>query len=161
VGKEPGIPVVSVRPGMIYGPGDQHLVRLFRLLKKKLVFLIDGGRTYRALDCEEYADTSYMIAAAEPTTVREFCSTACDIMEVKPPWFSLPRWVAWIGATVLEKTCDVLGKDALLARNRVRFFTEHRGVAKAKRELDYISQYDLAEGLRRTIEWYDAEHLLE
>lgn len=177
VGKELGIPVVSVRPGMVYGPGDQHLAGLFRLLKKRLVFLIDGGWTYwdcvyvddvvqallRALDCDGHDGASYVIAAAEPTTVREFCSISCDIMGVKPPWLSLPRWVAWTGATVLEKAGDVLGRDVPLTRNRVRFFTEHRAVciAKAQRELEYVPQYDLAEGLRRTIEWCYAEHVLE
>jgi nucleoside-diphosphate-sugar epimerase len=176
VGKELGIPVVSIRPGMIYGPGNRRLVGLLRLLEKRLMFWIDGGHTHwdcvyvedvvqallRALDCEQGSYESYMIAAAEPTTVREFCSMSCEIMGVGTPRLSVPRWAIWTAATVLEQLGGALGKEVVLNRSRVRFFTEHRAVCidKAKQELGYTPQYSLAEGLREMIGWYDEQRLL-
>jgi nucleoside-diphosphate-sugar epimerase len=42
--QEQGLPVSVVRPGLVYGPGDLHLLGFFIAIKKGLFRVIDGGK---------------------------------------------------------------------------------------------------------------------
>src|SRR5260370_21563981 len=42
--KEHGLPVSVVRPGLVYGPGDLHLLGFFSSIKTGLFRVIDGGK---------------------------------------------------------------------------------------------------------------------
>src|SRR5260370_7168400 len=42
--KEHGLPVSVARPGLVYGPGDLHLLGFFSSIKKGRPCLIDGGK---------------------------------------------------------------------------------------------------------------------
>src|SRR5262249_39736610 len=39
-----GLDVVIARPGFLYGPGDRHVLGLFRAIERGNFFYIDGGR---------------------------------------------------------------------------------------------------------------------
>ncbi|HEY6543121.1 MAG TPA: NAD-dependent epimerase/dehydratase family protein, partial [Ktedonobacteraceae bacterium] len=40
--QEQGLPVTVARPGLVYGPGDLHLLGFFSAIKKRLFRVIDG-----------------------------------------------------------------------------------------------------------------------
>ncbi len=42
--KEEGLPVCVARPGLVYGPGDLHLLGFFSSIQKGLFRVIDGGK---------------------------------------------------------------------------------------------------------------------
>src|SRR5438067_1784277 len=42
--QEQGLPVSMVRPGLVYGPGDLHLLGFFVAIRKGLFRVIDGGK---------------------------------------------------------------------------------------------------------------------
>src|SRR5262249_28459042 len=42
--QEQGLPVCMLRPGLVYGPGDLHLLGFFTAIKKGLFRVIDGGK---------------------------------------------------------------------------------------------------------------------
>src|SRR5579863_8816440 len=64
--QEDGLPVSVARPGLVYGPGDMHLLGFFSSIKKGLPCLIDGGK---ALIHPIYVDemtTAFLLCAECP-----------------------------------------------------------------------------------------------
>src|SRR6266699_6138525 len=62
--KEDGLPVSIARPGLVYGPGDLHLLGFFASIQKGMFRVIDGGK---ALLHPIYIDdmTSALLLCAE------------------------------------------------------------------------------------------------
>src|SRR5258707_11869154 len=67
--KEHGLPVSVVRPGLVYGPGDLHLLGFFSSIKKGLFRVIDGGK---ALLHPVYIDdmtAAFLLCAGRPEAI--------------------------------------------------------------------------------------------
>ena len=91
-----GVPVVAVRPHLVWGPGDQQLVgRIIDRASSGRLFLIDGGRalidtTYvdnageaivRALDRAEDPSVrgrAFVVSNGEPRPVRDVIKAIVD-----------------------------------------------------------------------------------
>lgn len=164
-----GLPVVVARPGFIYGPGDRHVLGLFRAIQRGRFLYIGGGRhlcqpTYVAdavagmLAClrRGRAGEVYHLAGPRPLTFRELGETIAAGLGVAPPRWNLPRWLAMLGATGLEALARVTGRAPPLSRTGAAFFSENRVFSwqKAHRELGYLPGYDLANGVLLTAAWY-------
>ncbi len=164
-----GLPVVIARPEFVYGPGDEHVLGLFRSVQSGRFFYVGRGKrtchpTYvedavrGMLLCIERgrAGQVYHLAGPQPVTFRQLGETISAALEVRSPWLSLPRSVAWLGAAGLELAGRVLGRTPPLSRTGVAFFSEDRCFSwqKAHRELGYSPQMPLSEGARRTVVWY-------
>ena len=170
-----GLPVIICRPGFVYGPGDRHVLRLFQGIGRGRFFYIDGGRhlchpTFVAdavagmllcLRCGR-SGSIYHIAGPRPVTFRELGETIATALGVRPPWMSLPRWSAMLGAIGLETMGRVTGWRPPLSRTGVAFFSEDRLYSwqKAHEELGYTPEYDLATGVARAIAWYRQQRWL-
>ncbi len=87
---------------------------------------------------------------------RELGSTIAEAIGVRPPWLQLPKPVVWSGAAALELVGKLIGIKPPLTRTGVAFFSEDRRFSwqKAHEELGYTPQFDLAEGVQRTVAWY-------
>jgi dihydroflavonol-4-reductase len=164
-----GLPVVICRPGFVYGPGDRHVLGLFQAVRRGRFFFIDGGRhfchpTFIAdavagmLLClgGGRSGAIYHIAGPRPVTFRELAETIAAALDVRPPWMSVPRWSAMLGAIGFEALGRVSGWKPPLSRTGVAFFSEDRLYSwqRAHDELGYTPEYDLATGVARTIAWY-------
>jgi dihydroflavonol-4-reductase len=59
--------------------------------------------------------------------------------------------------------CKPFGIEPPLHRRRIKFFKNNRAfnISKAKRVLGYAAQVELDEGMRRTVDWYRSEGLLD
>jgi nucleoside-diphosphate-sugar epimerase len=164
-----GVAVVIARPGFVYGPGDRHVLGLFRAIRRGQFFYIGSGchlcqPTFIAdavvgmLLCLTWgrAGEVYHIAGPSSVTFRELGETIASALGVRPPWLSLPRWAAMMGATTLEIGGWLTRRVSPLTRTGVAFFSEDRvfSIAKACRELGYLPGYDLAKGVAHTVAWY-------
>ncbi len=164
-----GFPVVIGRPEFIYGPGDMHVLGLFRAIQKGHFFYIGGGQntchptfiddaTDGLLRCLKHGQVGevYHITGPRPVTFREFSETIACALNVSPPRFNIPRSLAMVGASGLEILGRFAGKSPPLSRTGVAFFSEDRRFSwsKAQRELDYQPQYSLQAGVEITINWY-------
>jgi nucleoside-diphosphate-sugar epimerase len=172
---EAGLDVVIGRPEFIYGPGDKHVLGLFRAIQKGTFFYTDRGRHFchptfiddavdglvRVLQ-NGRAGEVYHIAGPRPVTFRELGETVAAALGVAAPRLSLPRPMAWLGAAALEAVGQVSRRQPPLTRTGVAFFSEDRrfSIEKARRELGYEPQYDLARGVVETVAWYREEGLL-
>ncbi len=174
--KEQGLPVSIVRPGLVYGPGDLHLLGFFASIKKGLFRVIDGGKallhpiyiddmTAAFLLCAEKPQAignSYNIAGSHPVTIRQLSTAIAHALNKELPKGSIPLWFANLASDIFSITPGLKGEQAPLTRSRVQFLTNSRvySTAKATTELGFIPRIDLEEGMRNTAKWYYAHQYL-
>ena len=174
--KERGLPVSVVRPGLVYGPGDLHLLGFFASIKKGLFRVIDGGKALLhpiyiddmtaafllAAEKPQAIGNSYNIAGSRPVTIRELSTAIAHALNKELPGGSIPLWLANLAADLFSITPGLKGEQAPLTRSRVQFLTNSRVYTtdRATTELRFIPQIDLEEGMRRTAKWYYAHQYL-
>ena len=173
---ERNVPLVIARPEFVYGPGDRHVVGLYRNIQRGTFFYIGAG------DClchPTYIDDVvsgliacasararplevYHICGPRPVTIRELTVAIAQALDVRPPWLRLPRGLVRAGAWGAELAGRLLGIQPPLSLEGVRFFTESRAfsIEKAGKELGWSPQVDVAEGTQRSVAWYRANQLL-
>ncbi len=165
------IPFTIIRPEFVYGPGDMHVLGLFRAIGRRRFVLFGSGEsllhpTYiddliRGIDLclfnEKALGKTFLITGEKPVSVKELARTIADELNVRLPRFRLPIPLALVMANTFEALAGVTGwSDPILTRARVKFFTENRAFSagSAQRELGYKPEVDLREGIRRTVHWY-------
>jgi nucleoside-diphosphate-sugar epimerase len=170
-----GQPLIIVRPEFIYGPGDWHVLGLFRAVRDGKFFYVNGGKhvchptfiddavTGMLLALQKgAAGEIYHITGPEPVTFRELGETIAAELGVSPPSLNVPKAAAMLGALGLEVLGKVTGKRPPLSRTGVAFFSEDRCFSwrKAQAELGYAPHYDLQSGVAKTVAWYREKALI-
>ncbi len=122
--QEQGLPVTVVRPGLVYGPGDLHLLSFFVSIKKGLFRVIDGGK---ALLHPVYIDDlvaalllcagrpqapgrSYNIAGEYPVAVSELATAIAHAQGKELPVGSIPLWLANLASDIFAIIPGIRGK---------------------------------------------------
>ena len=165
-----GIPFTIIRPEFVYGPGDTHVLGLFKAIKAgRFVFLGNGERllhpTYIddliqginfCTDNKNAFGKIFLITGEKPITVRELANIIADELGVHLSKIKIPLFFAHTIAKVMEAAAKAAGFEPMLTTSRVKFFTENRSFSyqKARNEIGYVPAVDFREGVRRTIEWY-------
>jgi nucleoside-diphosphate-sugar epimerase len=175
--QEEGAPVTVVRPGWIYGPRDSaSFGRIARMIESGRMILVGRGTNRLPLiyvrdvargillasEADQAVGRSYLLVNDQPVTERDFIGAIAAELEVPMPTRRLPyRLALTLGASaeavarlaggrhappVMRYGMQLLGGD-----NR---FT----VTRAREELGFEPLVDLAEGVRRSVEWYRARH---
>jgi nucleoside-diphosphate-sugar epimerase len=164
-----GLPVVIARPGFIYGPGDRHVLRLFRAVQNGRFFYIGAGErlcqpTFVAdavagmVSCLQRGKVGevYQFVGPRPISFRNLGETIALALGVALPRLSVPRWLAMSGAAGFEVLAHATGWTPPLSRSGVAFFSEDRVFSwqKANRDLGYAPERDFREGASMTAKWY-------
>jgi nucleoside-diphosphate-sugar epimerase len=170
-----GVPVRVLRPEFVYGPGDLHVLGLFRAVQKGIFFYVGNGKntchpTYigdlnagiHLIMTRGKNGEIYHITGEKPLSFNEFATTIATELGVRPPFIRVPQSFAMLGAMGLEGLNKIAGTPVPLSRTGVDFFSEWRGstYAKAQRELGYTPQVNLQEGVTKTVAWYRENELL-
>lgn len=170
-GKSHGIPFTIIRPEFVYGPGDTHVLGLFKAVKNRQFVLLGNGKsllhpTYiddlikgigLCTDNAAALGKTYLLAGARPINVQELTEIIAREFEVRSPSLKIPLLLANAASNIFELGAKVLsGFEPPLTKTRLKFFTENRAFSnqKAQAELKYDPKVDLREGVRRTIRWY-------
>jgi nucleoside-diphosphate-sugar epimerase len=175
--QEQGLPITVVRPGLVYGPGDLHLLGFFRSIKKGLFRVIDGGKALlhpvyiddmlaALLLCADHPQAVgrvYTIAGARPVTIRELATAIAQALGRDLPTGSIPLWLANLASDIFAILPGMRGEHAPLTRSRVKFLTNSRvyDISRARSELGYRPAIDLKQGMQWTAEWYCKYHYLD
>jgi nucleoside-diphosphate-sugar epimerase len=165
-----GFPAVIVRPGLVYGPGDLHLLaffrsvlrRRFRPIGRRPVWLhpiyIDD-MTEALVRCGQRAAAigeCFHIAGREPVRLAGLAEAIARAGGTRLPPGHIPLPAARALAVVGDRLPPKLRPSAPLTRSRLDFLTHSRvyDVAKAQSLLDFAAQTDLSTGTARSMAWY-------
>jgi nucleoside-diphosphate-sugar epimerase len=175
--QEQGLPVTVVRPGLVYGPGDLHLLGFFVSINKGLFRVIDGGKAFlhpvyiddliaALLLCAERSHApgrSYNIGGERPVTVRELATAIAHALGRELPAGSIPLWLANLASDIFAVMPGMKGEHAPLTRSRVKFLTSSRiyDISRARFELGYAPKVGLEAGMKLTAAWYYKQHYLD
>jgi nucleoside-diphosphate-sugar epimerase len=175
----PDLATVSLRPHIIWGPGDNHLIP--RLIERaragKLRQIGDGANrvdvTYvgnaaaahllaanRLSPESPVAGRAYFISQGEPVPVWPFINHILSLTGLPPVTRRVPLAVAYAAGAVLEATYRMLGRAD--EPRMTRFLAVQMGsshwfdISAARRDLDYAPEVSTEEGLARLGEWLSA-----
>jgi nucleoside-diphosphate-sugar epimerase len=169
-----GFPAVIARPGLVYGPGDLHLLpffravlrRQFRPIGRRAVWLhpiyIDD-MTEALVRCGERDNAvgeCFHLAGREPAPLVELAGAIARAGGTRLPAGHIPLQAARAVAVLGDRLPGGLKASAPLTRSRLDFLTHSRiyDVTKAQRLLDFgATTTDLPTGAARSLEWYREE----
>lgn len=167
-----GMTVVVNRPAMVYGPGDERMLKLFDAILSGRFHMIGSGKTLAHLGYIEDQTESFLlcavaprsqvhceafnIASGEAITLNELALQIAEAGGVRLSNLHIPVAPVWFAALVCELLCKPFGVKPPLFRRRVGFFTYQRAfdLSKARGRLGYISKWPHKDGVARTIDWY-------
>jgi len=171
-----GLPIVVIRPAGIYGPGDLRWLKLFRSIARRRFAMIGSGRTLihwvyvsDLVDAFRLAGESpsavgqvYIVGGERYVTLNELVGTIGKAVGARIPRLHIPVSPVRILSGVCEDVCRLLKIEPPIYRRRVALFVRDRAfdITKARTEIAYSPKVDLAEGVRRTAEWYREHGLL-
>jgi nucleoside-diphosphate-sugar epimerase len=171
-----GLPATIVRPGLVYGPGDLHLLGFFRSIQRGLFRPIGRTPTWvhpiyiddmtealvRCGDDPRAIGECFHIAGQSSVTLAELATTIADALDVPAPRGHIPMLAASAVAFAGDLLPRSLRSKAPLTSSRLDFLTHSRRyvVEKAARMLDFTADTPLPEGIARATAWYRANGYL-
>lgn len=146
--KERGLPVVTIRPFNVYGPGQtgEGAIQIFvrKSLRNEPISIYGDGTQIRAWCYVDDMVEGLMCALENPKAIGE--SFNIGNARAVTTIFGLAETVC----RVLESKSEVQFKPALSADIELRI----PETSKATELLGFKAQVDLEEGIRRTASWY-------
>ena len=171
---------VALRPHLIWGPGDTHVVpQIVERARAGRLRLIDGGRKLvdtvfvdNAVDAHllaaellrpgaPCAGRAYFITNGEPKPLAEIVNRMLAAAGEPPVTRSVPRGLALSVAGLIESAYRVLplrGEPPMTRFIAHSLATAHwYDISAAERDLDYRPRVSLDEGFERLAEWYASQ----
>jgi dihydroflavonol-4-reductase len=167
-----GMVVTINRPAMVYGPGDQRMLKLFRSIASGKFRMIGSGNVLAHLGFiddqtesfllsavgsrEDVHAEAFNIASGDPLTLNEVARMTAAALDVELSSLKIPVAPVWAAAWGCEMLCRPFKVKPPLFRRRVGFFTHNRAfdLSKAEAGLQYRSQWPHEDGIRATVDWY-------
>ena len=169
------LPIVIVRPPVVYGQRETELLLLFKTIKSglsvtvgrsekyiSLVYVHDLVRgLYLAATAEISKGKTYFIGSEQAEYgTRELNRLVAEHLGVKPLKIRVPHGVLFAVAGVAQFFGQFSRKPPTLHLEKAKEMTQESwscSSEKAQAELGYGDTTDLREGLRQTINWYKKE----
>jgi nucleoside-diphosphate-sugar epimerase len=163
-------PAVVARPGLVYGPGDIHLLSFFQAIFRhrfrpigrrdaRLHPIYIDDMTEALIRCGQRSAAigeCFHLAGRKPVAIRELASVIARAEGTRLPSGHIPFVAARAVAGVGDRLPPGLKHYAPLTGSRLEFLTHSRvyDVSKAARLLDFAAPTDLPTGVALTVEWY-------
>jgi nucleoside-diphosphate-sugar epimerase len=174
-----GLQVTIVRPGLIWGPRDtKTLPRLIDILKKKRMFLVNGGKNRLTLSyCSNVVDglilagqsgTSgrvYHITDGENVTSKDYFCALASLFHLPPPRIPVPFSLALLAVSLMGVHARLTRREnpPLFTLYGLYLLTHDLEVdlSRARTELGYRPKIGFSEGIKKMEEWIREEKLWE
>ena len=165
-----GVPAVVARPGLVYGPGDLHLLpffrsvlrRRFRPIGRKPVWLhpiyiddlVDGLVRCGAQDSA--LGECFHLAGREPVPLAGLADAIATAGGTPVPSGHIPLPAAQAVAAIGDRLPRAVRRSAPLTSSRLEFLTHSRmyDVSKAERVLGFTAPTNLETGTVLSMAWY-------
>jgi nucleoside-diphosphate-sugar epimerase len=165
-----GFAAVIARPGLVYGPGDIHLLPFFQAILRGR-FRPIGSRnawlhpiyiddmTEALVQCGQRRAAireCFHLAGKEPVTISALATAIARAEGTRLPPGRIPVPAARAAAGLAGLLPPGLRQRVPLTRSRLDFLTHSRvyDVSKASRLLGFAASTDLTAGLAQTVAWY-------
>lgn len=168
--KDIPLPVVILRPTAIYGPREKDLFILFKTIKRgiepyigrmdqRLSFIYASDVANAAINAlESHTSGVYNLSDGNTYDRYDFANDIKLLMKKKTFKFHVPYWSVKLLAETSEVVENLFNKTPTLNRDKLNELTGENWVCnieKAKRDLNFQPEYDLEEGVRETLNWYE------
>lgn len=171
--RDHGLPVVVLRPSVVYGPGSGWVEEPLRLIRQNKMFLISGGKgtchpcyidnlINAMLLASEHPNAigqGYIVGDNNSITFEEFFNHLAKIVGAKPVKKSIPLPLARIMASLFESTHKrlKLGARPFLTHTAINMLTTHSTLCmgKIRRELNFEPEFSVEEGMDQLKRWIE------
>lgn len=169
-----GIPTVILRATGIYGPRDRDYFLMFKCIskgfdfsvgfrKQLLSFLYVEDLARACCDALERAHPGETYIVGEPTPYsqkdfRRLAASEAGRTTVIP--VTVPLWAVRAVSFIAEKIGVAKGRPSTLNSDKFRILAQRNwniDVSKAVKGFGFMPKVNLAEGIRRSIDWYRKE----
>lgn len=168
-----GVPWTIVRPSGVYGPGDVDYFNLFQsaMLGWNLYF----GNRQRLMsviyvdDCvrgileaarhQNSANRGYFLTSEDQVTWEQFQSEVVRVVGRRTRTLDLPEQIMSVAALGGELATRLDKKPRLLNLQKAKMGAQQAWTCvgdAARRDFGFSAEIELAKGIRRTHEWYEA-----
>ncbi len=165
------VPATIMRLTSVYGPREQGVLTLFKLVRRGVAFTVGGWDREVSLiyvrDAVQgliaaattpiAAGRTYCLAHPQPVTWRGFAHLVGDAFGKRPYLVNLPVALARLVAVSAEGCALLRRRAAVLNRDRLRELTQTRWVCDPSRaivEIGFRPLYPAARGVSETAAWY-------
>lgn len=174
--RDSGVKITILQPPGVFGErGLGSLGKIIAFTEKGLVPILGSGKNRQSLayvgnvvnqvifaaEHPESAGQTYIASDARAYAVNELVAEAGRALGARPFKIHIPVWPILFFASILNFFSrislrkEALNKESIIAISTERVFDGSR----IFRELGYKQEYDLAEGVRRTVRWYKGQRL--
>ncbi len=167
------IPVTIVRPPAVYGPGDRDVLQVFLMLSRGVLVLpgTAAKQRFSMIYVDDLAEGIMMAARSEEAVGRTYYITSPrslswdDVITASKPVLgfsklyklSLPQSFVFFLGTVIGAAGSLLGKPALINRDKANELVQNYWVCSPERalhDLGFTARTTLADGVAKTVDWY-------
>ena len=130
-----GLSLVILRPPMVYGPDEPHMMgTLLKLLKHRLLPTINNGKNHLhmiyienlveamlfCLSKDEFLSGTFFVADKEILTIKELYNALAQGLDAKPPW-NMPLWLTKIVLKMpgIGKRLKFIMKDRIYSTKKI------------------------------------------
>jgi nucleoside-diphosphate-sugar epimerase len=168
---------VSLRPHLIWGPGDNHLApRLISKAKANKLKLIGSGKNMvdtvfienaadshilaaeRLAPGSKIAGKAYFITNDDPRPLKELVNSILNAAGLEPVTASIPLWLATVIGFCCEKAWKIgklSGEPPITRWVAEEFATAHWfNITAAKNDLGYVPRVSIEEGMQKLKSFY-------
>jgi len=171
------VPVVVIRPSLVYGPGSLVRKIMFWCVKYGVFPLFNKGEAEMEFLYVENLVQALLLAEkkkeaiGETFNITDGCSykisrvikTIAKELNVSHKGRPMPISIGILAGFFIEMLGKLMGFHPPFSRSAVDWMSRNRNVyscEKARRILGYNPTIDLSEGIRRTVSWYKERGLL-
>ncbi|MDR0573199.1 MAG: NAD(P)-dependent oxidoreductase [Tannerella sp.] len=168
-------PYIILRPTGVYGPGDKDYLMEIKSIKSgfdlkvgmkpqniTFIYVKDlAVAVFLALENSSVCDSSYFVADGDVYTDHEFAGIIKKILSKRFVFnLRIPLWICYMACVCSEIIGNMIGKPMTLNTDKYKILRQRNWICETdptRRELGFIPQYDLKEGLEETVR-YSREH---
>lgn len=160
---------VVLRPTMIWGPGDDRTLKMFRMIAKKKFFYVGSGDTlHHWVDARDLAEAfrlamdsdvnaeAFLIGGRKYKSLKSIADEIANQLGVAKPWLHLPVKPMMLLAHATELICQPFGIEPPIFRRRVAFFLKSRAydISKARQVLQFDPKQEIEGEIADILEGY-------
>ncbi len=169
-------PWIIINPTGVYGPREEHFLMMIKLINNHLkisigrnkqflsfVYVLDlVSAIFLALE-STFANKQYLISDGKHYNSDSFSEITKKILTKSTININLPFWMVKLIATISMWYSKISNSPSIITHDKIKELQAVNwlcDISPAQKELGYNPQYDLENGLNKTIKWYKEHKML-